>query len=124
MCAVGNRFISREDAVQDFPRLQVDHIKAHMIAEADVGDPVLAIHGVRENPSFAHVLDLPDHPIGGRVEDRQRRRRTEIHPPPVQAHDAVVGLRSDVDSLDELAVLRVDDEDTATSPEYHQPVGT
>ena len=38
---VGNRFVAGQDAVQDFSGLQVDDVKADMIAEADVTDLVL-----------------------------------------------------------------------------------
>src|SRR5215471_20240296 len=99
--------------MQNFSGLQIDHIKTYMIAEANVTDTLLAVHGVREDASFANVLDLPDHAIRGRIEDGQHRSGAEIHVTAVETHDAVVGLRADIDSFNEIAVLRFDDENTA-----------
>ena len=56
MRAVGNLLVSREDAVERFPCLQVDHIEADVIAEANVADFLAAIHCVRKDASF------PQHP--------------------------------------------------------------
>src|SRR5690242_1356780 len=84
-----------------------------MGAEANVPDSLFAVHGVREDADFTHVLDLPDHTIGGRVEDGQHVSSAEIHSTAVETHDTVVSLGADVDSLDEIAVLRVDDKSTA-----------
>src|SRR5438067_5164410 len=100
MCPVRNRLVSRQDAVQDLSRLQVDHVKTHMSAKANVADTVLAIHRVREDPFFADVLDLTDHAIGSRVKDRQGGGRTEIHQLSIQAHYALVSSRSNVDAFD------------------------
>ena len=99
--------------MQNFAGLQIDYIKTHMIAEANVADALLAVHGVREDAFFAYVLDLPDQAIRGRIEDGQHCSGAEIHAAAVETHEAVVGLRADVDSLNELARLRVDDENTA-----------
>ncbi len=99
--------------MQNSSGLQIDHIKTHMIAEANVADALLAVHGVREDAFFAYVVDLADQAIRGRIEDGQHRSGAEIHAAAVETHDAVVGLRADVDSLDEVAILRVDDENTA-----------
>src|SRR5438128_2483096 len=90
--------------------------KTYVIDEANLADPVPAIHGVRKDASLAHILDLPDHAIRGRIKDRQHLSGTEIHPSAVETHDAVVGLRPDLDALYELAVVGVDDQITAILP--------
>src|SRR5712692_7679882 len=108
-----NRLASRQDALAKLYRSEFDPNKTDMTAEANEADPGAAIHGVREDPSFAYVLDLPDHVIGGRVKDRQGSCGAEIQQTPVQADDAIVSRRSDVDSFDHLAVIRIDDEKAA-----------
>ena len=67
---VRNLFFSRKNAMQSLAFFKVDHIKADMIAEAHIGDAVGAIHGVGEDSSFAHVLDLPDQAVVGRIKNR------------------------------------------------------
>ena len=56
--------------MQSFALLEVDDIKADMIAQADVRDAVGSIDGIGEDAPFAHVLDLPDQAVVGRIKNR------------------------------------------------------
>ena len=64
-------------------------------------------------PRSPNILDLPDQPIRRGIEDGEHRSRAQIHSLSIQADDAIVRLRPDVDAFDQFAILGVDDEISA-----------
>src|SRR5688572_23651203 len=108
-----NRLARREHAVQHRSRLQVYHVEAYVITEADVPDTVAAVHRGRKDAPFTDILDLSDDAVTAGIEDGQHRCGAEKSTPPVETDDAVVGLGTHLDAFDQIAVVRIDDKKSA-----------
>src|ERR1051326_786178 len=81
-----------------------------MIHEAVIAVAIAAIHSVRGNGAFAHILELTDDPFILGIEYRESRLSAKIKEPAVEAHQTIVGRRSNRNTLDLIAILPVQDQ--------------
>ena len=105
---MANLFLAGEDPVQELALFQIDHVEPDVFPQADEGQAVVAGDGVRKDHVLAHVRDLADDAVVPDVEHGQHGPGSQEDVPSVQAHDAVVGVGSHGDPLDEFPVLRID----------------
>src|SRR5207253_11230139 len=102
-----------ENAVDALSGLEIDHVKTDVAAEANVAKAVSAVDRVREHPFFPHVLDPANYVVARGIKNRQKGFGAEIDVLSIEAHDAVVGLGTDLDALEERATFRADDQEAA-----------
>src|SRR5260370_24319576 len=117
MRAMGNMFLSGKDTVQRLSRFQIHDVKADVISEAYIGDAILAIHGIGEYAAFADVLDLADHLLIVCIKFGQHGLAAKVQEAAIQADHSVVGGGTDNHSLDQLAVVGVEDQHSAIGPQ-------
>src|SRR5215471_9755725 len=81
-----------------------------MIHEAVITNAIAAIHCVRGNRAFAHILELADDPFILGIEYCESRLVAKIKEAAVEAHQTIVGGWPNRNALDLIAILRVQDQ--------------
>src|ERR1051326_1041145 len=103
--------------MKHLPGFQIQNIEAYVTAQANISDAVAAVHRVREDAALPYVLELPDHLFVSGVKYRETGLASQKHESPIQADQAVVRRRADMDAFDQLPGSGVQDQHSAIRSE-------
>ena len=107
--------ISREDTVDDLACLQVDDVEPSMLAEANVGTSIGAVHSEGEYARFTNWRNGLKYLAVARPELSQGDLGSQVDVFPIEAGDAVMGPFVDRDLIDLFAIGGINHDESVLS---------